>query len=620
MTLQVIIHFGPPKTGSSSIQHWLTSHREQLRQDGIYYPAHATDINDVSSGNVRALFNIRGNTLTFSPAKYERVCAKALKQGSHTLLLSSEFFMRQLTVLAEHIPEAKYIGFVRSPLDALESTYNQGVKRNGNAQPLKYGFTARAPILDIVQSAVEKLGKDSFCFSPFDPAFFPNGNLIAEFLALAGINNYKVEDTKKINTSYCFEALEVKRWFNKFNIDGMQHHLDEFLQGYDGGINQFSLIKPDDYGQLRELYLARTEKFIQVCGCKYSDEYLQLLAGKPQKDYRPQKLNQDTLQQVIGAWLQQDSKAKGYLTNFVEHAIVATEEDRNLVEVIKSLLPRSVGGDSLGKLVSSVKHVVDVALQLRREGLFTNITRSGENKLSFASAFDKAQFHIEGKTAPIHTRVEWISHHIPKTAGSSLRFSLGHAYKKRAIYGIYKDSGAKQLNRGENIWLPKEAKIIHGHFHTHVNQYDYFPNAKRMVWVRDPIERAWSLLGRLLDIKHKDSLYTLLKSRYIDQGISDKAKLFECFVTDNELNKSLFAYQRYFKQIPIDQFDFVGSMHTLNQDIARLSDVLGIKLQSENKNKRTGAKDLPSEIRRLENLFADEYEIVGKYLNNNRPL
>ncbi|MEP0177296.1 MAG: hypothetical protein ABJH28_03445 [Paraglaciecola sp.] len=235
--------------------------------------------------------------------------------------------------------------------------------------------------------------------------------------------------------------------------------------------------------------------------------------------------------------------------------------------------------------------------------------------MSFISTFDKIWFDISRKSAPVHQNIEWISYHIPKTAGSSLRLSMERAYSTQAIYGVYRQSGAKQLNIGGNIWLPKEAKVIHGHFRSHVNHYKYFPNAKRMVWVRDPIERAWSFLGHILDVKEKNPQYQLLKSRYLDKGINDKAKLFECLINDNELNHFLFTYQRYFKQVSIEQFDFVGSMHCIKKDFARLSDFLGTNLVIENKNKRTESKDLPTAVRRLENLFSDEYDVVGKYLN-----
>lgn len=242
-------------------------------------------------------------------------------------------------------------------------------------------------------------------------------------------------------------------------------------------------------------------------------------------------------------------------------------------------------------------------------------TVSGINQLSFKASIEKMLFDFSKREPSIHDNIECVSYHIPKTAGTSLRLSLDHAYHANSVYGAYRESGAKELSRGDNIWLPNKTKVIHGHFRTHVNHYQYFPNAKHIVWVRDPIERAWSLLGHLLAVKPNTPHFNLLKSRYIDKGILNKVKLFQCIVKDAELSNQFFVYHSYFKQISIDQFNFVGSMHSINKDCARLSDVLGKTLIVENQNRRTNAKDLPTEAKRLEKFFANEYEIVANYLN-----
>lgn len=254
---------------------------------------------------------------------------------------------------------------------------------------------------------------------------------------------------------------------------------------------------------------------------------------------------------------------------------------------------------------------------MQKNNVFKRFRTSGINRLGIKSSLEKVLFDLSSKKLTAHGKVEWISHHIPKTAGTSLRLSLEHAYSSSSVFGVYRESGAKTLSQGENIWLPRNTKVIHGHFRSHVNHYDYFPNAKHMVWIRDPIERAWSLLGHLLAIKPNTAHFNLLKSRYLDRGNLDKAKLFECVVKDNELSKPFYVYNSYFEHIPIDKFDFVGSMHSLRLDFKRLSDVLGKKLVVENLNKRTGAKDLPVEAQRLEKFFSDEYKIVANYLNKS---
>ncbi len=54
--INIIIHIGPPKTGTSAIQKWLKDHTDDLKQCGVYYPEHLEDSNGVSSGNLLSIF------------------------------------------------------------------------------------------------------------------------------------------------------------------------------------------------------------------------------------------------------------------------------------------------------------------------------------------------------------------------------------------------------------------------------------------------------------------------------------------------------------------------------------------------------------------------------------
>lgn len=91
-----------------------------------------------------------------------------------------------------------------------------------------------------------------------------------------------------------------------------------------------------------------------------------------------------------------------------------------------------------------------------------------------------------------HTNIRWVSYHIPKTAGSSLRASLEQNYPSQ-VFGAYASTGAKEISRGEPLWLPKHCRIIHGHFKPHESHLEVFPNSKRMVWVRESCRSSLQL-------------------------------------------------------------------------------------------------------------------------------
>ena len=614
--MKIVIHFGPPKTGTSTIQHWLTSNTNLLVENGIYYPGHKVDENGVSSGNLTALFERVGDNFSFSHKKFKNELALAEQKGAHTLLFSSEFFMRQLSVIAEAIPEAIFLGFVRFPLETLESTYNQGVKRKANPELLTVGEKPRAPIFEIVGKAVNNIGKKRFELLPFEKSFFVEGDLVKTFLNTLDFH-LDIEITREtVNSSYCFEALEVKRWFNRYHFLPILSPLDKFLQGYKKGTSHFSLIPPEKFERVKEHYLTLTREFSDQVGLVGADEFIDKLREKSQKPYRMQQLTSDIFEAVIQDWLDGNPGAGDLLRKFVDLSAPQQPSDQVYFDTIYKLIPSSRSFSALTSALYLDRTTIKAVLNTMNVKKLSSFRRSGINKLSFTSAISKWKFDHFSSTLPVNHQVEWISHHIPKTAGSSLRNSMEQAYGMQAIYGVYRESGAAELNKGRNIWLPAEAKVIHGHFRTHKNQQQYFPNAKRLVWLRDPIERAWSLLGRLLDIKEKDQLYNKLKARYIDKGITEKADLFRAWITDDELNYPLFAYTHYFRQIGIEHFDFVGSMHSMKEDLVRLSNVLDIELTVEHKNVRTGATDLPIEVRQLESYLAKEYAVVGKYLRN----
>lgn len=48
----ILIHAGPGKTGSSALQKFLHSHRNELAAQGVLYPEHQLDANGISSGHI----------------------------------------------------------------------------------------------------------------------------------------------------------------------------------------------------------------------------------------------------------------------------------------------------------------------------------------------------------------------------------------------------------------------------------------------------------------------------------------------------------------------------------------------------------------------------------------
>lgn len=211
--------------------------------------------------------------------------------------------------------------------------------------------------------------------------------------------------------------------------------------------------------------------------------------------------------------------------------------------------------------------------------------------------------------------VSVLSHHIPKTAGSSLRLAFEEALGSSNVYGIYANTGASAMSKGEEIWLPSKAKVLHGHFKPHVNHPEMFPNAIRAVWVRDPLERLWSLVGHLLALKDKHPHYILLKTKLPESSLKSQETIVRELVLNNTIKAFTNTYSRFFNSVPINEFGFVGSKHKYEEGLEQLSDLLKLQLKTLQVNRRTSqAYQLPSSIKQLETHLHHEYEIVGDFL------
>lgn len=288
----VVIHVGPPKTGTSAIQKWLVEHHNELKQQGIYYPVHWLDENGISSGHVHLLFDVpsRG-VFHFNEDKQKKLWAEFGKSGCHTLLLSSEAFLRQLEVLADKLPEATFLGYIRNPLEQFESGYNQMIKRHGGTKTMSSVSNIKPKVLDRFQSFVCNYGTERLTLRFYGKEFFPNGSIVCDFLSALGIDIRA--DDEEVNSSYHYEAMEIKRWLNQYPLEQIQGPLDLALQRYNKGTGKFSLLKPEHYSNISRQI---AEQVLLLCkGLPVSqlevERFVRVIRDKPQPPYREQGLS-----------------------------------------------------------------------------------------------------------------------------------------------------------------------------------------------------------------------------------------------------------------------------------------------------------------------------------------
>ncbi|MBY5921251.1 hypothetical protein [Ferrimonas balearica] len=305
---RIFIHFGPPKTGTSAIQKWMQNNRKNLLEQGILYPEHKVDRNGVSSGNLLAIYDRQGDSeLTLNERRVKTLVAGFEASKAHTLVLSSEFFASRLAELAQVFPQAHFIGYVRNPLESLESHYNQSVKRHNNAKPIFLPKKLPMRPLQLLIADVEAVGKARFMLRAYSAERFPEGDICADFLLAIGYEGY-VASPNVVNPSYSLEALELKRWLNKFELQHLNNSVDGLLQSFQGEITRYSCIPNATFEQYRQQaaeVLRDMDGAIEIEG---AEVLIKSVEEKPQKPYMTQQLSPEQMSALVGFIRSEDGR------------------------------------------------------------------------------------------------------------------------------------------------------------------------------------------------------------------------------------------------------------------------------------------------------------------------
>ncbi|MCP4053630.1 MAG: hypothetical protein GY739_11285 [Mesoflavibacter sp.] len=307
MTVKVLIHIGPPKSGTSAIQYSLQKNKQKLAANGIYYPKHLIDVNGISSGNLSSIYDVANKDRTINATKVFSLLAKCAELNMHTLLLSSEFFFERINEIVTVLPQAKFITYVRNPLDSFESLYNQSVKRHHKVQPIK--MSTKLPMLYLTKlyRLIDELGADKFILRSYSKSAFFKGSIINDFYSILGVETPS-DVNKNINSSYSFEALEFKRWLNRFCSPSLALKADKILQTYKSPTGKFSLITPQKFNLYKAQAIDYLNKVSDRCEIFNFEKLREDITNAQQYEFKAQNLALADFIKVADYLHQQDSK------------------------------------------------------------------------------------------------------------------------------------------------------------------------------------------------------------------------------------------------------------------------------------------------------------------------
>jgi hypothetical protein len=200
----IVIHIGLKKTGSTSIQKFLSVNQETLRTMGVDY----TRIGQGKRGNhINLFYEISGHH-NFNP-KYGTL-ADAIdcqeKNESKTMVFSSEdfesfspenvaLFHSTLTRLEDQV---QIVMVIRDLITMIASEYSQKIRNGLDTVNFDTFFERRRerraiPFVDTADSWANSFGWENLRVRILDPRHLKNGDLADDFLAIFGLDPLGVD-------------------------------------------------------------------------------------------------------------------------------------------------------------------------------------------------------------------------------------------------------------------------------------------------------------------------------------------------------------------------------------------------------------------------------------------
>ena len=198
--MKLLLHIGPHKTGSSTIQGSLSQRKQALAEQGVYYHTeHPMGVwslalkfaidTERNHPAIRRVFPTDQDALNWSESCWRRLEHGVASSGAQLYILSSEHFASlPETGLAEMIARLKplfsdidVLTYVRDPASLYLSSVQQhiqgGVRLNALKTPANYRYSARKQIEKYTRHAPEA----HIIARNFDRSNLVGGNVVSDF-------------------------------------------------------------------------------------------------------------------------------------------------------------------------------------------------------------------------------------------------------------------------------------------------------------------------------------------------------------------------------------------------------------------------------------------------------
>ena len=198
----IVIHIGLRKSGSSSLQSFLSANEDALRRMGVEYPRLGRSGRLTQTAHRNLQCELRGRRAVFDPARgtLEDVVNYWRQADAHTLILSCEGFEEctteqasRLKALARGDEEIRIVLIIRDLVSLMPSSYSQKIKSGVHHYDFDTFFARRIkePRVDYFQTAerwASAFGWDALRIRVLESQYLLNGDLVDDFLTLADVD------------------------------------------------------------------------------------------------------------------------------------------------------------------------------------------------------------------------------------------------------------------------------------------------------------------------------------------------------------------------------------------------------------------------------------------------
>ena len=225
--MRTILHIGRHKTGTSSLQRYLSDNAGALSGHGYLYPvagrkgiAHHKLAETFTRKNIKTNLENSINSRNYILDEM----SKEIAQHHHTLIISSEVFQNcNPRAIQQAFPQSEFqiILYVREQYDYMVSAYQQKIHAQKEYRTLEeFSKEFKVDYFNFISEWEKEFGLGNMSIRVFSRAALLNGDVVDDFMQQVGILPLKNELRRRVvdqNPSIGGGLLELKRLINKLH-------------------------------------------------------------------------------------------------------------------------------------------------------------------------------------------------------------------------------------------------------------------------------------------------------------------------------------------------------------------------------------------------------------------